>query len=125
MEMIQVQRRAAVLGAVAVALATGGCGAIRNNPSDQRTATPLPETSSTSQPIAEENLVHLWPLTVDQGTIECRGDQEAVFIAPDGMTYALNTQASDAGYADIGAIRRDNVSLGALRSHALALCQNS
>jgi hypothetical protein len=98
------------------------------DPQAGESVVPLPSPEGSRQPIARENLVHLWPLTVDHGTIECRDGNVAVFVDPNGKAYALNRNAEDAGLADIDPIRRESeggwqVSLGALRSHALALCQ--
>ncbi|MDI2127529.1 DUF2511 domain-containing protein [Yinghuangia seranimata] len=35
----------------------------------------------------------IWPLTVRQGRIECRGGDALVFTSPDGRQYALNDVA--------------------------------
>jgi hypothetical protein len=71
--------------------------------------------------------VHLWPLTVDRGAIECRKGEQTVFIDESERAYALNRKAEDAGVRKIDGIRRRTeggwqVSLGAMRSRALALC---
>lgn len=73
-------------------------------------------------------VAYLWPLTVDRGTMECRPGAAAVFVAPDGTAYALNDIAAEAGLASIEPLRAtgssgDKISLGALRSKALALCR--
>lgn len=102
-------------------LAAAGCGPDKG-PYAGRTAVPLPKPSDTRQSIDESNLLHLWPLTVDHGTIECRDRQYALFIAPDGTEYGLNEVATRKGYPSIEKIHRAKVSLGALRSHTLALC---
>lgn len=107
---------------VGCAIGLGACG-LRDDPYAGQTAVPLPTPTGTRQAVAEENLLHLWPLTVDHGTIECRDGQYAVFIAPDQKEYALNEAAEKKGYQAIDSIRRPKVSLGALRGHALALCE--
>lgn len=119
------------VGTTATALSalalTVGCG-----PGDGPATEPvaLPSVSTTTQAVAEANLVHLWPLTIDHGEIACTDKQYAVFNAPDGAVYALNEAARRHGYADIEPLRRRSgngalVSLGALRSAALGLCRNA
>lgn len=122
--------RFAAVTAVAVGIATvlvGGCGTAAPGQNSARTPVPLPSPTGTSLAIDESNLLYLWPLSVDHGMIECRDGRKAVFVAPDGKVYALNREADDAGYADIAPLREKattgaDVSLGALRSHALGLC---
>lgn len=115
---------AALLG---TALLLAGCtGAGRADPA-HRTPVPLPSPTSSRQEISEANLAYLWPLTVDHGTIECRPPNAAVFVAPDGKTYALNDQAEDAGHPPITPLRAKGdgggyISLGALLSTTLQLC---
>ncbi|MFI9406675.1 DUF2511 domain-containing protein [Nocardia sp. NPDC052316] len=92
------------------------------------TPVPLPEPTSSSQPVASENLGYLWPFTVDRGTIECRAGDQAVFVAPDGKPYALNENAEQAGVPSIEPLRADGsdgdkISLGAVRSRTLQLCR--
>lgn len=104
---------------------TSGCGAGSRNPGTS--AVPLPAPTTTNQQVNRANLAYLWPLTVGHGTIECRAGDQAVFIAPDGKTYALNDAAEATGAADIAPIQatgadHSKISLGALRSNALRLC---
>lgn len=113
------------VSAVLIGVASG-CGAGSRNPA-QSSPVPLPEPTSNSQQISRENLAYLWPLTTDHGTIECRPGTQTVFIAPDGKTYALNDTAKAGGAADIEPLRatgtgQSKISLGALRSKALGLC---
>lgn len=114
--------------AIAGALTTSACGG-GSGPKQPAHPIPsvLPAPTSSSQAIASENMGYLWPLTVDHGTLACRPGDLAVFTAPDGTAYALNDNASDAGFADIEPLRAtgadgDRISLGALRSKALGLC---
>jgi hypothetical protein len=109
---------------VGCAIGIGACG-LHDDPYAGQTAVPLPTPTGTRQAVAEENLLHLWPLTVDHGTIECRDRQYAIFIAPDQKEYALNEAAEREGYQSIDRIRRPKASLGALRGHVLALCEPS
>ncbi|MCM3886091.1 hypothetical protein [Frankia sp. R82] len=118
---------ASALLATLTAVLLAGCGTATPGNDSGRTAVPLPPATGTSQPIAEKNLVYLWPFTVDHGMIECRGKNQTVFVSPDGKAYALNREATQAGFPDVDPLRRDGtggakVSLGAIRSHALALC---
>ncbi|MGW4090802.1 DUF2511 domain-containing protein [Nocardia sp. NPDC004750] len=120
--------RILVVCAIAGALATSACGG-GSGPKHPAHATPspLPPPTSSSQAVGSENMGYLWPLTVDHGTLECRPGDVAVFIAPDGTGYALNDNASNAGFADIESLRAtgaggDKISLGALRSKTLGLC---
>ncbi|WP_174186748.1 DUF2511 domain-containing protein [Nocardia barduliensis] len=113
-----------IAGLLATCACGGGSGP--KNPAHP-TPSPLPAPTSSSQAIRSENLGYLWPLTVDHGTLECRPGDQAVFIDPGGAAYALNDNASDAGVADIEPLRatgadHDKISLGALRTRALALC---
>nr|2MVO_A Chain A, Putative lipoprotein [Microbispora sp. ATCC PTA-5024]6QFP_A Chain A, Putative lipoprotein [Microbispora sp. ATCC PTA-5024] len=92
-----------------------------------RSPVPLPSPTSNKQDISEANLAYLWPLTVDHGTIECLPSDNAVFVAPDGTTYALNDRAEKAGHPPITPIRAKGsgggyISLGALLSTTLNLC---
>jgi len=122
-------RRLAVtltLGVAIVMSVVSGCGAGTRNTASA-SPVPLPAPIGTSQQISRDNLTHLWPLTVDHGTIECRANDQAVFIAPDGNTYALNDKAKTNGAENIELIRaagadHSPISLGALRTKALALC---
>jgi hypothetical protein len=121
-------RRGGVLaGLLVTALLVSGCaGAGRSDPA-HRSPVPLPSPTSSRQEISEANLAYLWPLTVDHGTIECRPPSVAVFVTPDGTTYALNRQAEDAGYPPITPLRAKGagggyISLGALLSATLGLC---
>lgn len=91
-------------------------------PDDVPQPVPLPSPSGNTQPISRANLAHLWPLTVDAGTLMCRDGEDALFVAEDGTAYALNGQASQHGYASISAIEADGAHLGAMRSLALKLC---
>jgi hypothetical protein len=98
-----------------------------SNTSDA-TPVPLPPPSGTTQPISEQNLVHLWPLNVDHGTIECRNSKDAIFVAPDHKVYALNKEAENSGVPSIEPLRRTGadggkISLGSLLSNAMALCK--
>lgn len=120
--------RILVACAIAGALAASACGGGSGPKHPAHPApSPLPAPTSSSQAISSENLGYLWPLTVDRGTLECRPGDLAVFIAPDGAVYALNDNASHAGFADIEPLRAtgadgDKISLGALRSKTLGLC---
>lgn len=121
-------RRWAATFAVSVAVigVASGCGAGSRNPAHS-SPVPLPEPTTNTQQISRENLAYLWPLTTDHGTIECRAGDQAMFVAPDGKAYALNDTAKAAGAADIAPLRatganQSKVSLGALRSKALELC---
>ncbi|WP_143200507.1 DUF2511 domain-containing protein [Kitasatospora sp. CB01950] len=99
-----------------------GCGAVGGDPKSGKTAVPLPTPTGSRQDVAEENFVHLWPFKVDKGTLECRNGKDVLFIAPDGKEYALNDQAKNDGFGDVGPVHDDDVSLGAVRSQALRLC---
>lgn len=112
-------------GALMISAYGGGAGA---KEASQSSAVPLPEPTSNKQAVASENLGSLWPFTVDHGTIECRAGVQAVFVAPDGKAYALNDKAEEAGVTGIEPLRAkgsggDKVSLGAVRSRALRLCE--
>ncbi|MGH9129452.1 MAG: DUF2511 domain-containing protein [Acidimicrobiales bacterium] len=112
------------VGTSLVALATG-CGL--TNSHFNSTTIPLAPRNGNQQAISRANLNHLWPFTVNNGTITCRlGPQgaDAIFIAPDGKAYALNSRASQDGYPSLGHLR-NGTSLGAIRSLALALCEPS
>nr|ADK32550.1 putative lipoprotein signal peptide-containing protein [Microbispora corallina] len=114
-------------GLLAAALLLAGCtGGGRADPA-HRSPVPLPSPTSSKQDISEANLAYLWPLTVDHGTIECLPSDNAVFVAPDGTTYALNDRAEKAGHPPITPIRAKGsgggyISLGALLSTTLNLC---
>ncbi|WP_223885305.1 DUF2511 domain-containing protein [Nocardia colli] len=115
----------ACCGALTISACGGGSG-----PKDPAhpSPVPLPEPTSSSQAIGSENLGYLWPFTVDRGTIECRAGEQAVFVAPDGKAYALNDKSEQAGMPSIEPLRAsgsggDKISLGALRSRTLQLCQ--
>jgi hypothetical protein len=90
--------------------------------SDLSAATPLPSPSRGEQQISRSNLVHLWPLTVDDGTLLCRGQKDALFRATDGTEYAVNEQAKRDGYPSIRALQSPGSHIGALRSLAVGLC---
>jgi hypothetical protein len=116
---------APALAAVLLCALLAGCRG--GNSTESGTPVPLPLPQGNSQHISAKNLVHLWPLTIQEGTIRCLHGVDAVFEASGGKTYALNRRAKQDGYADIGPIRfRDHghkVSLGALRSSATRLCK--
>jgi Protein of unknown function (DUF2511) len=110
--------------AVAVLLTAGGCGA---GTRDASATQPLPSPTSTSQQVRAENFGHLWPLSVDQGTLECRPGTQVIFVATDGTEYALNGKAEQAGIRSVDEIRIDGsgngkVSLGSMLSKAMKLC---
>ncbi|BCJ44153.1 hypothetical protein GCM10010168_09660 [Actinoplanes ianthinogenes] len=110
--------------AATVLLAAAGCGA---GTRDADPAVPLPAPSSTTQQVAAENFGHLWPLSVDHGTIECRPGTQAVFVTADGTEYALNGKAEQAGIRSVDDIRAQgsgagDVSTGALLTQAMKLC---
>jgi len=112
---------------VGVLLVTA-CGAGRSSSSGP--VQPMPARSGNIQPVAAVNLGHLWPFSVDHGTLSCQGSDEALFIAPDGTKYALNDKALQAGFLKADPIRAkgasgSQVSLGAVSSDALALCDGS
>ncbi len=111
-------RPAALLAGAACAVAfLAACG-----PDDLPPPVPLASPVGGAQPISRANLAHLWPLTVEAGTLMCRAGQDAVFVAGDGTAYALNDHAGQHGYPTITAIQTDGAHLGALRSLALKLC---
>ncbi|WP_328396988.1 DUF2511 domain-containing protein [Nocardia sp. NBC_00416] len=89
---------------------------------------PLPAPNSATQPVADVNFGSLWPLTVERGVLECRPGVQVVFVAPDGKSYALNDNAEAAGVPVIEPLRAagagaDPISLGALRSTGVGLCE--
>lgn len=113
---------------VAAVLLLGACGggAGREDPAVENPS-PAPSAKNGRQQIGAENMGHIWPLTVRNGTISCENPDRALFTAPDGDTYALNDRAAQAGHRDIGPLRAEGangepISLGALRSKAMALC---
>jgi hypothetical protein len=120
--MTAITRRAAVAAALLTLTALTGCGAVGGDPKAGKTPVPLPAPTATRQDVAEENFVHLWPFKVDKGVLECRNGKDALFVAPDGKEYALNDQAKSDGFADLGPVHDEDVSLGAVRSQALRLC---
>jgi hypothetical protein len=115
---------AAVLAMTALLTAMTACGA--TNTDFDSSVAPLPDAHGNRQPISQANLNHLWPLTVDHGTLTCRvdeaGDAEALFVTADDTSYALNTAAQDAGFPHIDPLR-NGTALGAMRSLALKLCR--
>ncbi|GAA1231641.1 hypothetical protein GCM10009676_13330 [Prauserella halophila] len=116
-----------LLAAVALIGACGG-GAGREDPAIDDPE-PAPPAEHGRQQIGEKNIGHIWPLTVHSGTIACEKPDRALFTAPDGETYALNERAADADHPDIAPLRADGangepISLGALRSKAVALCND-
>jgi len=120
------RRRLACVLAVASLGVLAGCGAGQRNPEHKEPQAAVAPTGTT-QRIGSENLAYLWPLTVDSGDIQCRAGEQAVFVAPDGRSYALNRKAEDAGVPSIEPIRADGsgggkVSLGALLSRTMDLC---
>ncbi|CAL9650208.1 hypothetical protein SUDANB105_06604 [Streptomyces sp. enrichment culture] len=120
--------RALVGVALIVCCLVTACGGSGRSDPATTDPEPLPSPTSATQEISEKNLGYTWPLTVDHGTAECRGDNEAVFTAPDGTTYALNDRARDAGYRSIEPLRAagddgDPISLGSLLTKTLKLCQ--
>ncbi|MDN5750315.1 MAG: YebY family protein [Pseudonocardia sp.] len=111
-----------------VALTTTACGggSGRAEPAS-RSPVALPEPVATTQQVRSENLGYLWPFTVPGGTMECRAGNIAVFTTPDGTSYALNDNASQAGLPDVGPLRAqgadgDEISLGSLLGKTLKLC---
>ncbi|GAA2978647.1 DUF2511 domain-containing protein [Actinokineospora diospyrosa] len=117
--------KVAVAAAVAL-LALGGCAAGRSDPQTTSTV-PLPAPEGSTQRVSEANFGYLWPLTVNEGTVECRNETEVVFITPDGTTYALNEKAESAGAQKIDPLRAEGsqgqeISLGALLSTGIKLC---
>ncbi|WP_378737536.1 DUF2511 domain-containing protein [Nocardia brasiliensis] len=127
--MISQVRGWLAVGVVCVAMTISACGS-GGGAKDPAHPSPVPlaEPTSSSQAVAGENLGYLWPFTVDRGTIECRAGAEAVFVAPDGKSYALNDKAEQAGLPSVEPLRAtgssgDEISLGALRSRALQLCE--
>ncbi|MEU9115104.1 DUF2511 domain-containing protein [Streptomyces sp. NPDC048483] len=105
--------------------ACGGGGRTEPHTTDP---VPLPSPTATKQKMGEKNLGYTWPLKVDHGIAECRKDNQAVFTAPDGTTYALNDRARNAGYRAIEPLRAsgddgDKVSLGSVLSKTLKLCR--
>lgn len=113
--------------AVAGVALTGCSGGGRADPAVE-SPVPLPPPEGRSQQVGQENLAYMWPLTVHRGVMECRGDHQVVFTAPDGKEYALNDKAAEAGYASLDPIHAtgtdgDKISLGSLRSKALRLCE--
>jgi|GEM_PF-613152 len=127
-------RRQLVAGAalLSILLTVGACdgdGAGRTDPDAEHPRSTEPATDG-QQLIWKEDLSRIWPLTVPDGTIECRQTAQAVFTAPDDTTYALNDRAQHAGYPSIDPLRAknadgDKISLGALRSKAMSLCSAS
>jgi hypothetical protein len=115
-------RRGAVVAVLLSLAVLTGCGAVGGDPKAGRTPVPLPAPTASRQDVAEANFVHLWPFKVDRGALECRGGKDALFIAPDGHAYALNDQAENDGFSDIGPVHDGDVGLGAVRSQALRLC---
>lgn len=115
---------AIALGCAALVLA--GCGGGGQGRATADEPVPMPPARNGEQPVSAENLGHLWPLTVPSGVLSCTGDNEAVFTAPDGRSYALNERA-ERHHPSIEPLRADGasaskISLGALRSKALKLC---
>ncbi|MFJ4569957.1 DUF2511 domain-containing protein [Streptomyces sp. NPDC098085] len=127
--MIAKARYAAASALTGLALLTlVACGGSGRSEPATTDPVPLPSPTATKQQISEKNLGYTWPLTVDHGTAECRGGDQAVITAPDGTTYALNERARDAGYDDIAPVRLsgdggEKVSLGSLISRTLKLCK--
>ncbi|MFI9050787.1 DUF2511 domain-containing protein [Streptomyces sp. NPDC053427] len=124
------QTRSAVASALAglALLGLTACGGGGRSAPHTTDPVPLPSPTSGKQKMSEKNLGYTWPLKVDHGTAECRKDNQAVFTAPDGTTYALNDRARNAGYRDIDPMRAsgddgDKVSLGSLLSKTLKLCR--
>lgn len=117
------RRFAGLLGS---ALVLTACGAGVREP-ESTTAVPLPPPTSNRQAVTQANFGYLWPLTVERGTLECRGGEQVVFVGTDGKAYALNDKAEAAGVPKIGSLRKEGsqggqVSLGALLSTGLGLC---
>jgi hypothetical protein len=115
---------AAAVAVTAALLATAGCGAGRE---DSAGTVPLPAPSATTQQVSSANFGHLWPLSVDHGTVECRPGTQVVFVTADGTEYALNGRAEEAGIASVEPIRADGagpgkISTGALLTAAMKLC---
>lgn len=105
-------------GLACTLIALAGCGR-----SETAQPIPLPSPIGNEQAISQANLVHLWPLSIDAGTLTCRAHQDALFLTSDGTAYALNGRAAEHGYLDISAIQNQGAPpLGAMRSLALGLC---
>ncbi|MFE9582333.1 DUF2511 domain-containing protein [Nocardia sp. NPDC006044] len=128
--MVSKVRRIQLVGVVCFgALMVGACGGGGGAEEAARSSSvPLAEPTASRQAVAKEDLGSLWPFTVDHGTIECRAGVQAVFVAPDGKAFALNDKAEEAGVAGVEPLRAkgaggDKVSLGAVRSKALRLCE--
>ncbi|WP_157440243.1 DUF2511 domain-containing protein [Actinokineospora inagensis] len=118
--------RAALSAAVAV-LVLSGCAAGKSDPTTTSTV-PLPPPTGTTQKVSDANFGYLWPLSVNEGTLECRGADEVVFVTSSGDAYALNDKAEAAGVRKIDPLRTEgsqggDISLGALLSTGLKLCE--
>src|ERR1035437_1045237 len=87
------------LAVTALATTLAGFG-----PDDTSAPGSLPSPAGSQQAISRANLAHLWPLTVEAGTLTCHDRQDALFVAPDGTAYALKDQASQDGYPSIDKI---------------------
>jgi hypothetical protein len=122
-ELIRAASVASSLAAIAALSACEHGNSTGNSTGNSAGYAPLPKPTGTEQVVAANNFGRLWPVTVPSGTIGCRADDAAVFIAPGGKAYALNERAREHGYADVSEIRAEDVSLGALRSDALRLCR--
>lgn len=115
-----------ICGALAAVASAVGCGAgVRGGPSE---TTPVPAPVGNTQQVSESNLAHLWPFTVDHGTISCTERGKATFTTPSSTIYGLNDVATSSGLLKPDPIRRKeatgtSVSLGALTSMALNLCE--
>jgi hypothetical protein len=73
-----------------------------------------------------------WPLSIERGTLHCKGSKAsgAVTLFADGITYALNLNAQDSGYAQPGALWLDDkdnpgskLPMGPLVVEGMKLCQ--
>ncbi len=121
-------RRLQLSAVLVLLVAVAGCGAGRSNTSGPMQ--PMPARSGNTQAVSDKNLGHLWPFNVDHGTLSCQNQSEALFTSPDGTKYALNDKATQAGFPKSDPIRAkgaagSKVSLGAVASDALALCDGS
>jgi hypothetical protein len=114
-------------------LAMAACSGNDNDGTSGQDTSSSEETQTSGLSVSREEFGGDWPLTVDEGTLNCEGAAEVgavTFTAPNGVTYAVNGLAIgqdrwpeiDAIWADNPDIPGTKKNIGPLIDRGLELC---